>query len=86
MRQALSMRVLVAARFNPDLGAKYFRPVGAGKPGKLALTAHPQTGVVLASTLLKANCGALAPLQSRSGAIAFAPQWISAEVPILSRA
>jgi transposase len=38
LRQALYMPALVAARFNPDLKAKYFHLVDAGKLAKVALT------------------------------------------------
>ena len=39
LRQALYMPALVAARFNPDLKAKYQALLAAGKPAKVALTA-----------------------------------------------
>jgi transposase len=39
VRQALYMPTLVAARFNPDMKAKYARLIQTGKPGKVALTA-----------------------------------------------
>jgi transposase len=39
VRQALYMPALVAARFNPDLKAKYQQLVAAGKPAKIAITA-----------------------------------------------
>jgi len=55
LRQALYMPALVAARFNPDLKAKYAQLVGAGKPAKVALTAIMRKLVVLANALLKAN-------------------------------
>ena len=38
-RQALFMPALIAARFNPDLKARYQQMVGAGKPAKIAITA-----------------------------------------------
>ena len=49
------MPALVAARFNPDLKAKYVQLVDAGKPAKLALTAIMRKLIVLANALLKAN-------------------------------
>jgi transposase len=55
LRQALTMPALVAARFNPDLKAKYVQLVAAGKPAKVALTAIMRKLVVLANALLKAN-------------------------------
>ena len=55
LRQALYMPALVAARFNPDLKAKYLKLVDAGKPAKVALTAIMRKLVVLANALLKAN-------------------------------
>jgi transposase len=55
LRQALYMPALVAARFNPDLKAKYAQLLDAGKPGKVALTAIMRKLIVLANALLKAN-------------------------------
>jgi len=55
IRQALYMPALVAARFNPDLKAKYKKLTSAGKPGKVALTAVMRKLIVLANALLKAN-------------------------------
>jgi transposase len=55
LRQALYMPMLVAARFNPDLKAKYLHLVHAGKPAKVALTAVMRKLIVLANALLKAN-------------------------------
>ena len=49
------MPALVAARFNPDLKAKYLQLLDAGKPAKLALTAIMRNLIVLANALLKAN-------------------------------
>jgi transposase len=49
------MPALVAARFNPDLKAKYDQLVAAGKPAKVALTAIMRKLVVLANALLKAR-------------------------------
>ena len=55
VRQALYMPSLVAARFNPDLKAKYEQLIAAGKPAKVALTAIMRKLLVLANALLKAN-------------------------------
>src|ERR1700677_220035 len=55
VRQALYMPALVAARFNPDMKAKYALLIKAGKPAKVALTAIMRKLVVLANVLLKAN-------------------------------
>jgi len=55
VRQALYMPALVAARFNPDLKAKYKQLVGAGKPAKIAITAVMRKLVVTANALLKAD-------------------------------
>ena len=55
VRQALYMPALVAARFNPELKAKYTQLVKAGKPAKLALTALMRKRIVLANALLRAR-------------------------------
>ncbi|WP_374293530.1 IS110 family transposase [Sphingomonas sp.] len=55
VRQALYMPALVAARFNPDLKAKYQQLVAAGKPAKIAITAVMRKLVVIANALLKAD-------------------------------
>lgn len=55
VRQALYMPALVAARFNPNLKAKYAKLVETGKPANVALTAIMRKFVVLANALLKAN-------------------------------
>jgi len=55
VRQALYMPALVAARFNPDLKAKYQQLVTAGKPAKIAITAVMRKLVITANALLKAN-------------------------------
>ena len=55
VRQALYMPALVAARFNPDMKAKYNQLTAAGKPAKVALTAIMRKLIVLANALLKAN-------------------------------
>jgi transposase len=53
LRQALYMPALVAARFNPDLKAKYQALVTAGKPAKVALTAIMRKLIILANALLR---------------------------------
>ena len=53
VRQALYMPALVAARFNPDLKAKYQALLAAGKPPKVALTAIMRKLVILANALLR---------------------------------
>lgn len=55
VRQALYMPALVAARFNPDLQAKYQQLVAAGKPAKVAITAVMRKLIVTANALLKAD-------------------------------
>ena len=55
VRRTLYMPALVAARFNPDLKAKYAQLIAAGKPAKLAITAVMRKLIVLANALLKAN-------------------------------
>ena len=55
VRQALYMPALVAARFNPDMKAKYAHLIETGKPAKVALTAIMRKLIVLANALLKAN-------------------------------
>lgn len=55
LRQALYMPALVAARFNPDLRARFSAMIHAGKPAKVAITAIMRRLVVLANTLLRAN-------------------------------
>lgn len=53
LRRHLYMPALVAARFNPDLKAKYDQLIEAGKPAKVALTAIMRKLLVLANALLK---------------------------------
>ncbi len=53
VRQALFMPALVAARFNPDLKAKYQALLAAGKPAKVALTAIMRKLIILANALLR---------------------------------
>lgn len=55
VRQALFMPALIAARFNPDLKAKYAQLIGAGKPAKVAITALMRKLIVTANALLKAD-------------------------------
>ena len=55
VRQTLYMPALVAARFNPDLKAKYHQLIAAGKPAKLAITAVMRKLIVTANALLKAD-------------------------------
>lgn len=52
-RQALYGPALVAARFNPDLKAKYDQLVAAGKPPQVTLTAVMRKLLLLASVLLR---------------------------------
>ena len=47
------MPALVAARFNPDLKAKYQALLAAGKPPKVALTVIMRKLVILANALLR---------------------------------
>ena len=53
LRQALYMPALVAARFNPDLKARFNTMIAAGKPAKVAITALMRRLVVLANALLR---------------------------------
>jgi transposase len=53
LRQALYMPALVAARFNPDLKARFATMIAAGKPPKVAITALMRRLVVLANALLR---------------------------------
>jgi len=55
VRQALYMPALVAARFNPDLKAKYQQLIAAGKPAKIAITTVMRKLVVMPNALLKAD-------------------------------
>ncbi len=55
VRQALYMPALVAARFNPDLKAKYQQLIAQGKPAKIAITAVMRKLIVIANALLKAD-------------------------------
>jgi transposase len=53
VRQALYMPALVAARFNPDLKAKYKQLIAAGKPAKVAITAVMRKLIITANALLR---------------------------------
>jgi hypothetical protein len=55
VRQALYMPALVAARFNPDLKAKYKQLIAQGKPAKIAITAVMRKLIVTANARLKAD-------------------------------
>jgi transposase len=55
VRAGLYMPALVAARFNPDMKAKYDQLIAAGKPAKLAIAAIMRKLIVLANALLKAQ-------------------------------
>lgn len=55
VRQSLYMPALVAARFNPDLKAKYQQLIAIGKPAKVALTAVMRKLIVTANALLRAD-------------------------------
>jgi transposase len=49
LRDALYMPALVAARFNPDMRAKYETMIKQGKPQKVALTAIMRKLIELAN-------------------------------------
>jgi transposase len=53
LRRAIYMPALVAARYNPDLKAKYEQLIRSGKPAKLAITAVMRKLVVMANALLR---------------------------------
>jgi transposase len=55
VRQALYVPALVAARYNPDLKAKYHKLLATGKPAKIAITAAIRKFVVTVNVLLKAD-------------------------------
>jgi transposase len=55
VRQALYMPALVAARFNPDLKAKYQQLIAQGKPAKVAIIAVMRKLIVTTNALLKAD-------------------------------
>lgn len=53
VRNMLFMPALVAARFNPDMKAKYQKLITAGKPSKVALTAIMRKLIILANALIR---------------------------------
>ena len=53
LRRAIYMPALVATRYNPDLKAKYDQLIGAGKPGKVAITAIMRKLLITANALLR---------------------------------
>jgi len=55
VRRALYMPALVAARYNPDLKAKYQSLIEAGKPAKVAVVTLMRKLIVMANALIKAN-------------------------------
>lgn len=55
VRRSLYMPALAAARFNPDLKAKYKALTQKGKPPKLALTAIMRKLIVLANALIRSD-------------------------------
>jgi transposase len=61
LRQALYMPALVAARFNPDLKARFAAMSAAGKPAKVAFTALMRRLVVLATH----SCATIGPGSKR---------------------
>lgn len=55
VRRALYMPALVAARYNPDLKAKYESLIAAGKPAKVAVVTLMRKLIVMANALIKAD-------------------------------
>ena len=55
VRSALYMPALVAARFNPQMKAKYQQLISTGKPPKVAITTVMRKLIVLANALLRDN-------------------------------
>lgn len=55
VRRALYMPALVAARYNPDLKAKYQSLIAAGKPAKIAVVTLMRKLIVMANALIKAD-------------------------------
>lgn len=55
VRRALYMPALVAARYNPDLKAKYQSLIEAGKPAKVAVVTLMRKLIVMANALIKAD-------------------------------
>lgn len=55
VRRALYMPALVAARYNPELKAKYQSLIEAGKPAKVAVVTLMRKIIVMANALVKAD-------------------------------
>ncbi len=55
VRRALYMPALVAARYNPDLKAKYQSLIAAGKPAKIAVVTLMRKLIVMANALIRAD-------------------------------
>jgi transposase len=55
VRRALYMPALVAARYNPDLKAKYESLIASGKPAKVAVVTLMRKLIVMANALIKAD-------------------------------
>ncbi len=55
LRDALYMPALVAARYNPDLSAKYQAMIKGGKPAKVALTCLMRKLIEMANALIMAD-------------------------------
>ncbi|WP_066532640.1 IS110 family transposase [Sphingobium sp. EP60837] len=55
VRRALYMPALVAARYNPELKAKYQSLITAGKPAKVAVVTLMRKLIVMANALLRAD-------------------------------
>lgn len=49
------MPAVVACRFNPDLKAKYYQLISAGKPTQVAITAIMRRLIILAYALIRDN-------------------------------
>ena len=54
VRRALYMPALVAARYNPDLKAKYQSLIASGKPAKVAVVTLIRKLIVMANALIRA--------------------------------
>lgn len=55
VRRAPYMPALVAARYNPDLKAKYQSLIASGKPAKIAVVTLMRKLIVMANALIKAD-------------------------------
>jgi transposase len=55
VRRAHYMPALVAARYNPDLKAKYNSLIASGKPAKVAVVTLMRKLIVMANALIKAD-------------------------------